>query len=325
MANRQLWGEFEDDDNDETVLQNVNFNPIIELGMQNIPEIPITVKSSPIELPKPNLITHTIQLHAYSRQLSAIIDRTEAAIYDGARIDSLSLPNPPAEPVIKMEHEAIPPINFLPKEYCDFSLGKGPVILPFTPESHKRALKQCAAIAIGHVGFAASTNTALNAVADSLDIYMTNMCKLMRTVVDREASGLNSGFPDIISKVFTELNVGNIHDFYENRVIKYHEKIKSKSEEQRNHCEALTIGEIAPQLKLEEVPELHFPAALDGAFTPSLEPGFQMLHSLEQEQLQGLELLDAVTDDIKVDSMDFSQPEMTKLPTLSPNAKKKRK
>ncbi|XP_064073817.1 STAGA complex 65 subunit gamma-like [Vanessa tameamea] len=325
MSNRQLWGEFEDAENDETVLQTVNFNPIIELGMQNIPEIPITVKSSPIELPKPNLITHTIQLHEYARQLTAIINRTENAAYEGARLDNLSLPSTPPEPNLKVEHEAIPPINFLPKQYCDFSLGKGPVILPFTPESHRRALRQCAAIAIGHVGFASSTNTALNAVADALDVYMTNMCKLMRTVVDREASGINSGYPDVISKVFAELNVGNLYNFYENRVVRYHEKIKSQCEELKNHCEALAIGDIAPQLKLEEVPELHFPAALDGAFTPSLEPGFQMLHSLEQEQLQGLDLLDVVTDDIKVEPMEFSQPESTKLPTLSPNAKKKRK
>ncbi|CAG9564200.1 unnamed protein product [Danaus chrysippus] len=326
MSNRKLWGEFEDEDNNETVLQTVNFNPIIELGLQNIPEIPITVKSNPIEWPKPNLITHTIQLHAYSRQLSAIIDQGENAAYEGSRVDPINIPDPPPQPELNVEHETVPPINFLPKQYCDFSLGRGPVILPFTPESHNRALKQCAAISIGHVGFAFSTNTALAAVADALDIYMTNMCKLLRTIVDRDASGLKSGFPDAISKLFADLNVGNLQDFYETRIVRYHAKIKNKCEDLRNQCEALAIGDIAPQLKLEEVPELHFPAALDGAFTPSLEPGFQMLHSLEQEQLQSLDLLDTVsTDDLKVESLEFSQPDTTKLPTLSPTAKKKRK
>ncbi|XP_013187526.2 STAGA complex 65 subunit gamma-like [Amyelois transitella] len=326
MSSRKLWGEFEDSGNDDNIQQNVNFNPIIELGMQNIPEIPITVKTSPIELPKPNLITHTIQLHACSRQLSAILEQTENAVFEGARLDSMSLPPIPPEPVMKLEHEATPPINFLQKQYCDFSLGRGPVILPFTPESHKRALRQCAAIAIGHVGIASCTNTALNAVADALDLYMTNMCKLMRTVVDKEASGLNSGYPDVISKVFAEFNVGSLHDFYNNRIVRYHASIKKRCENLRNQCEALAIGDIAPQLKLEEVPELHFPAALDGAFTPSLEPGFQMLHSLEQEQL-GLDLLDTVTaDDIKIEPMEFAQPETSaKIPSLSPSAKKKRK
>lgn len=323
---KKLWGEFEDDENEETIHQTVNFNPIIELGMQNIPEIPITVKSSPIELPKPNLITHTIQLHAYSRQLATILEQTENAVFDGAQLDSLSLPPEPPEPVIKLEHEATPPINFLEKKYCDFSLGKGPVVLPFTPESHKRALRQCAAIALGHVGIATCTNTALNAVSDALDIYMTNMCKLMRTVVDREAIGIKSGFPDVISKVFVDLNVGNLHEFYENRIVNYHAKIKKRCEDLRNQCESLAIGDITPQLKLEEVPELHFPAALDGAFTPSLEPGFQMLHSLEQEQLQGLELLDSIpTDDIKIEQMEFSQTDATKVSSLSPGARKKRK
>ncbi|XP_026740670.1 STAGA complex 65 subunit gamma-like [Trichoplusia ni] len=323
---KKLWGEI-DDRIDETVLQNVNFNPIIELGMQNIPEISITVKSSPIELPKPNLITHTIQLHNYARQLSSIYEQAEAAIYEGGRLAPLNLPPEPPQPEIKLEHEAEPPINFLEKKYCDFSLGKGPVILPFTPESHKRALRQCAAIALGHIGIATTTNTALTAVADALDIHLTNMCKLIRTVVDKEASGLKSGFPDAISKVFADLNVGNLHEFHETRIVKYHAMIKNKCEELKYQCQALAMRDMTPQLKLEEVPELHFPAALDGAFTPSLEPGFQMLHSLEQEQLQGLELLDAVsTDDIKIEPMEFSQPETTaKLPSLSPSAKKKRK
>ncbi|XP_050674769.1 uncharacterized protein LOC126972185 [Leptidea sinapis] len=326
MSSRKLWGELEDENNDETLLQSVNFNPIIELGMQNIPEIPITVKSSPIELPKQNLITNTIQLHTYARQLTAILEQTENAVFEGARLDALSLPNPPPEPNIKIKHKTSPPINFLPKEYCDFSIGKGPVILPFTPESHARALKQCAAIAIGHVGIPTCTNTALNAVADALDLYLTNMCKLMRTVTDKEASGVSSGYPDIISKVFADLNVGDLHEFYENRVIRYHGKVKKKCEDLRAQCEALTLGDIAPQLKLEEVPELHFPAALDSTFTPSLEPGFQMLQSLEQEQLQGLDLLDTIsTDDIKVESLEFAQLESSKLPSLSPSAKKKRK
>lgn len=327
MNSRKLWGEFEDDCGDDSVLQIVNFNPIIELGMQNIPEIPITVQSSPIELPKANLITHTIQLHACSRQLTAILDPAENTAFEGSRLDPLNLPQIPPEPHLKLEHEITSSINYLEKQYCDFSLGKGPVILPFTAESHKRALRQCAAIAIGHVGIPTCTNTALNGVTDALDFYMTNMCKLLRTVVDREASGIKSGFPDAISKVFADLNVGNLHEFHESRIVRYHAKIKKRCEDLRAHCEALAVGDIAPQLKLEEVPELHFPAALD-AYTPSLEPGFQMLHSLEQEQLQGLELLDTVsTDDIKVESMDFSQPETTKLPlpSLSPSAKKKRK
>ncbi|GBP57215.1 STAGA complex 65 subunit gamma [Eumeta japonica] len=329
MSSRKLWGEFEHEEvRDETILQNVNFNPIIELAMQNIPEIPITVKTAPIELPIPNLVTHTIQLHTYARQLTAILEQTESAVFEGARLDAVSIPPIPPQPLSKFHrHEVQAPINFLPKEYCDFSVGKGPVILPFTPESHQRALKQCAAIALGHIGIATCTNTALDALADAFDIYMTNLCKLIRTVVDKESGGLKSGFPDVMSKVFAELGIENLKGFYENAVVKYHAKIKRKCEALKAQCEALSVGDIAPQLKLEEVPELHFPAALDGAFTPSLEPGFQMLHSLEQEQLQGLDLLDTVaTDDIKIETMEYTQPEsIPKLSSLSPSAKKKRK
>lgn len=327
MSSKKLWGEIEDGENDDSILQNVNFNPIIELGMQNIPEIPITVKSSPIELPEPNLITHTIQLHSYARQLSSILEQSENSLYEGG-IDPMNLPCIPPRPdrTLKLEHEPRPAINFMEKEYCDFSLGKGPVILPFTMESHKRALKQCAAIAIAHVGITTSTNTALNAVADALDIFMTNMTKLLRTVVDREASGIKSGHPDAISKVFADLQVGNLHDFYNNRFIKYHDTVAQRCQELQNECESIAIKDIAPQLKLEEVPELHFPAALDGAFTPSLETGFQMLQNLEQEQLDGLEFIEIVGQDVKLEPMEFVQPDLTTKPlSLSPSAKKKRK
>jgi hypothetical protein len=38
----------------------------------------------------------------------------------------------------------------------------------------------------------------------------------------------------------------------------------------------------------EDIPEIHFPALGDGysadELQPSLEPGFQMLHSLEQDE-----------------------------------------
>lgn len=320
---RRLWGEFTNDGNDDAV-QNVNFNPIIELGMQNIPEIPITVKSSPIELPQANLITHTIQLHVYARQLSNILELSENTVIEGP----LSLPGIPAQPerTLKLEHKAKPAIHFLEKEYCDFALGKGHVILPFTPESHKRALKQCAAIAIAHVGIPTATNTALEAVADALDIYMKNICKLLRSVVDREASGLRSGFPDAISKVFSDLQVGDLHEFYENRIVRYHARMKQKCENLQQQCEAQAVKDITPQLKLEEVPELHFPAALDGSFTPSLETGYQMLQNLEQEQLEGLEFIEIVGQDVKLEAMDFVQPDLTTKPSsLSPNSKKKRK
>lgn len=324
MPNRKLWGELEGDGRQDSI-QNVNFNPIIDLAMQNIPEIPITVKSAPIELPERNLITHTIELHKYYKSLSVRLEQLEIALLSQTRIDTATVPPLPPDPILQLEHEPTPPIRFIEKDFCDFFDGYGPNILPFTPESHQRALKQCAAIAIGHVGFSKCSNTAMTAVADSLDHYMTNMCKSLRSVVDKEAGGTSCGFADPISKVLTELNVGNLHEFYEVRVIEYHKKIKNKCIELKEQCEALIAGSVTPEIKLEEVPELHFPAALDGAFTPSLEPGFQMLQSLEQEQLQGLDLLDGVSvDDIA--SMEYTQPEsVPKLASVSPTSTNKKK
>lgn len=323
MASENRWGEFEDDNRSYPAAPTEKFKPIMELGMQNIPELPITVKSSPIELPRENLITHTVQLHGYYRRLSAIMDKAQN---EGTTLDIMSIPSIPPEPLLKMEHVPTTPVNFYEKEYCDFAYGNGPIILPFTPECHQRALRQCAAIALGHIGVVTCTNTALTAVTDALDYYMSNMCKLLRTVVDREASGLTSGFADPISKVFADLNVGNLHDFYQNRVVRYHSKIKNKCLALREQCEKLTVSEVAAHIKLEEVPELHFPAALDGAFTPSLEPGFQMLQSLEQDQLQGLDIVDPVkTENIKIKTEVADSTETSNMEVFSPTAKKKKK
>lgn len=320
MSTRNLWGEMEEEADNEMILQSVNFNPIIELGMQNIPEISITVKSSPIMLPEPNLITHTIQLHAYCRQLVSTLEQVEDALAKSTvNQELLTIPNFPPQPesTLELKHAPTPGVNHLPKVYNDFSTGIGPVILPFTPESHKRALKQCAAIALAFVGTSTCTNTALDAVADGLDSFLSKFCKSLRSAVDKQASCLPSGFADAISRVLTDLKVGNLHDFYQESIVDYHLKLKQKCKRLANKIEYLAGKEPPP---LQEVPELHFPAVLDGSFTPSLETGYQMLQNLEQEQLEGLEFIEIVGQEPKLEPMDYVQPDAA----LSPNSKKKR-
>lgn len=320
MSTTKLWGEMEEETANEAILQSVNFNPIIELGMQNIPEIPITVKTSPIKLPEPSLITHTIQLHTYRRQLESAVEQVEKALAKNTmKQELLTVPNFPPQPetTLKSKHEPTPGVNHLSKVYNDFTTGIGPVILPFTPESHKRALKQCAAISLAFVGTTACTSTVLDAVADSLDCFLTKFCKSLRTTVDRNASGLPMGFADTASRVLSDLKLGNLSTFHQESIVDYHLKIKRKCTELSETLENLTRKNETP---LEEVPELHFPAALDGSFTPSLETGYQMLQNLEQEQLEGLEFIEIVGQEPKLEPMDFVQPDAV----LSPNSKKQR-
>lgn len=320
MFTNEKWGEYDYNEDQSSYLQNINFSPIIELAMQNLTDTPPVVKPSIVELPIQNLATHTIALQQHSRHLSDILDQA----YDGARINILSLPPIPETPPQSFQHDFRRPIPYMDKEYCDFSRGIGPKVLPLNPSCHQRALKQCAAIALAQIGVLYSTRSVIDNLSDALDHYMRTMTMLMRSIVDREASGISSGFPDVISKVFSELGVTDLHSFYQNRVVKYHNKMLKECQDLSQKCHAMAIPELAPQLKLEDVPELHFPAALSEVFTPSLEPGFQMLHSLEQEELQGLELLDTVSqDDMKIEIVEYTQPEPS--PSMSPRSKKKRK
>lgn len=319
MATRKLWGEMEEEPENEIIHQSVNFNPIIELGMQNIPKISITVKSPPIKLPEPNLITHTIQLHAHHRQLEEAKEQVEEAKRIGSK-DLVTVPCFPPQPesTLTLLHRPTPGVNHLPKVYNDFGTGIGPLIMPFIPESHKRALKQCAAIGLAFTGTTTCTTTVLDAVADALDYFLTKFCKSLRTAVDNKASNLPLGFADPISKVLADLNIQNLKTFYNKRVVDFHSKAKNKSIMLSHELEEIVRKE--PTVQLEEVPELHFPAALDGSFTPSLETGYQMLQNLEQEQLEGLEFMEIVGQEPKLEPIDYVQPDAP----LSPNPKKKR-
>lgn len=295
IETKKMWGEFEDEpENDQ---QNVNFNPIIELGMQNIPEISITVKTPPAQLPELNLVTHTIQLHNYYRQLQTIPEVINRALAKNLKPKLVIHDFPPQpENTLKLKHNRTPGTSHLPKESSDFSAGKGPVILPYTKESHKRALKQCGATALAFLGATACQEQVVETMADALDFFLTKFCQSLRNAVDRKASGQPIGFPDAISRVLHDLNMTDLGNYYQDYVVDYHATVQEKCHKYIAELEILT-NESVP-LPLEEVPELHFPAALDGAFTPSLETGFQMLQNLEQENL-GLEFLELAGQESK--------------------------
>lgn len=288
----KLWGEFEDDpENDQ---QNVNFNPIIELGMQNIPEIPITVETPPVQLPEPNLFTHTIQLHEYYRELKALPAIIEKGLAENMTPNLVhnTINNFPPQPKnMKLKHNTTPGLNFLPKVFNDFTAGKGPVILPFTNESHQRALKQSAATALAFVGASSCMNSVVEAMADALDVFMSKFCRSLRVAVDRQASNIPSGFPDPLSRVLHDFNLTDLGNWYQNCIVSYNTNLQQKCRDYAEELQVLADVDNDPQ-ELEEVPELHFPAALEGSFTPSLETGFQMLQNLERENLDGYEFME---------------------------------
>jgi len=83
-------------------------------------------------------------------------------------------------------------------------------------------------------------------------------------------------------------------------VLRYYEQVLNKCSSLHDEYSSLAVPVhrsasdneiISDTVNEEDIPEIHFPALGDGyaadELQPSLEPGFQMLHSLEQEEQIG--------------------------------------
>nr|CAD7575606.1 unnamed protein product [Timema californicum] len=148
-----------------------------------------------------------------------------------------------------------------------------------------------------------ASQTVLDTLTDVADSLLNKFAVALHNAFERERLRGPTGFPDIVERVFHEMGLGsilNLHDFYQTRIIHYHNFLKegciSKTQSyigQLKVYKSLRAGEkLTTMAEAEEqdgnVPEIHFPAQADDSVVdqlqPSLETGFQMLHSLEQEQ-----------------------------------------
>ncbi|CAG2059810.1 unnamed protein product [Timema podura] len=155
-----------------------------------------------------------------------------------------------------------------------------------------------------------ASQTALDTLTDAADSLLNKVAVALHNAFERERLRGPTGFPDIVERVFHEMGLGsilNLHDFYQTRIIRYHNFLKegciSMTQSyigQLKVYKSLRAGEKLSMTTMAEaeeqdgnVPEIHFPAQADDSVVdqlqPSLETGFQMLHSLEQEQLHNLD------------------------------------
>ncbi|XP_026670949.1 STAGA complex 65 subunit gamma-like [Ceratina calcarata] len=166
-----------------------------------------------------------------------------------------------------------------------------------TTETARCILRRTVIILLAHIGFEKSSDIAIETLTDIADHFLRRIALLMKGAYEQK----NHGFPDIVERVLLETGVGGIatlHDYYQEYVLKFEENMKRKVETMMEK-QRMVLDEAANKLQFEELDEFgnvyqEVPTLqlLDPemGFPPSLDAGFQMLYSLEQDELNNLEV-----------------------------------
>ncbi|XP_032671580.1 uncharacterized protein LOC116844304 isoform X2 [Odontomachus brunneus] len=162
-----------------------------------------------------------------------------------------------------------------------------------TPQTARNLLKHSVITLLAHIGFENSSDIAIETITDVADHFLRRMTLLLKVAVEQK----NHGFPDIMERVLVETSVGGVtalHDYYQEYILKFEENMKGKVEEMMERQRILDEAASKSQYEEDnnvyhEVPTLQL-LDPDMGFPPSLDAGFQMLYSLEQDELNSLEV-----------------------------------
>lgn len=199
----------------------------------------ITTKSSPPEKFQVDPLTlHTIRLIQHSRKMKNIIQQVTLQ-HENAKPDTeitfpATLPMPEyTGPGIKPQVQQ-PFFQLLKDRDSNFSRGIG-TPPPVIDNVSCRKLLRCSVAAVcAHIGFDNSKESSLELLTDILHEFYICMMKHLRSAVDNQLLQGHSRFPDVIEQVFAECGIGSVsdlHDFYQNRVIRYHENMLQQSQQ----------------------------------------------------------------------------------------------
>ncbi|GLG96128.1 Uncharacterized protein GBIM_02946 [Gryllus bimaculatus] len=308
----RYWGEIPSaeevpEDFADVMIQNTMKPIAVKLHEPTGEEEPASEELPPECSEMDETVIHTIKLLQYAKSMQSVIDKLKAK---RGNIDTSALNSPPFPDELKKKFPQRPaPFCFKERISTPFMEGIGPPPHRLTETNARSILRKCVATIFAHIGYDDSQQVALDVMTDVSEEYFIKFTRLLRVGVDHEMMTGNVGFPDVMERTFHEMGIGSmliVHNFYQDRILKYHQKVL-------DHCNYLAAEHAiltATQIKQEtteiieckieneddyaDVPEFHVPAALgDGTsaeqLRPSLEQGFKVLQKFEQEeQLQNL-------------------------------------
>uniref|UniRef100_A0A1B6CZM6 Bromodomain associated domain-containing protein n=2 Tax=Clastoptera arizonana TaxID=38151 RepID=A0A1B6CZM6_9HEMI len=313
----QLWGELPELPIDWDKVVPKDIGKLIILNAIK-PELPKPKQPTPDENTKHTFqvispehsmieenVSKTIQLIQYNRKLKKRIHQLLSN--NEPTPDDLKETTIITELVKQKNKQKYHPRSMENKESA-FTLGDTIVLPALGSIVSKDILYKSVAALVAHAGFDSAMECTLQVLVDIVEDYIKRFTSFLRIAVDREEVNGNTGFPDVMERVFFDMRIGSVlevHKYYQSKVLNRLEEVKISCKRDLETCNKLQekklyLARKSPdnQLRLkqeivdeEDIPEIHFPAMGDGdgvdELQPSLEPGFQMLHSLEQEvQLQ---------------------------------------
>ncbi|XP_046814440.1 STAGA complex 65 subunit gamma-like [Vespa crabro] len=166
-----------------------------------------------------------------------------------------------------------------------------------TSETAHNLLKHAVIVLLAHMGFEYSSDLAIETLTDIADHFLKRMTLLLKVAAEQK----DHGFPDAMERVLLETGIGGvtaIHDYYQEYILRFEENMKRKVETMMEK-QRIVLDEAASKLQLDELDEFgnvyrEVPTLQlldpDMGFPPSLDAGFQMLYSLEQDELNSLEI-----------------------------------
>ncbi|XP_052834066.1 STAGA complex 65 subunit gamma [Octopus bimaculoides] len=163
------------------------------------------------------LTLHTIRLLQHIRKMKNLIQQVTAQ-HENAKPDA-ELTFPPPLPIPEYTGP-----DTKPKMTKPFSH------MPYTRES------------VVDVVLSDSKESCLELMTDIVQEYYSRIMKHMRSAVDNQLLHEQIGFPDVVEQVFHECGIGSVtelHDFYQNRVLRYHDNMLQQSQQLVSEYEKL--------------------------------------------------------------------------------------
>ena len=276
-------------------------------------------------------VSYSLELKKHNSALRQLISLAQTRISTPAtQLQRLpDVPVPPSRPRTHLKHPVVHPLGFLPSRQTPFTLGQGPSPDELNSDTCLYILTKSISALTAHLGWDGSMKEALFVFRDAVDDFIRRLVGMLRVVVDQDALQGGSSFPDCMEQVFQTMGLGSIrdlHSYYQVQILGRIERMEGLCTRLRKEYKELsetynmslpsssvwdstikqeTISEIEEGEEADQdVPELHFPSTSDGDLTlqPSatLRTGFEMLQSLEQQQL-------LTEDDNTGNDMDFEE------------------
>ncbi|XP_044261855.1 uncharacterized protein LOC123009540 [Tribolium madens] len=271
----------------------------IELSMNkfflnNLEENENRVKTQKITVPPLNpLILYSITLHQQANNISKTIKQNEITL-NAKKVD-FQLPEFDLSENLTIRHN----LNFSKDDFMSFNRGQEVEVNELSKTIVHKILTKSIATLFAHIGYETCQQSALDVLTDVLqEFYRKITCNVKIAIEDQEK--YHSGFPHVMERVLTEMGLGGIkglNDYYQSRVIKYVSVLENRCKQLIEDYNNLLLPRPpspvdkineAVRVKVEEEdvvevenPEVHF-STIDGDVNFSiLEPGYQLLKSLD--------------------------------------------